>query len=282
MKRTIDILLSSILILITLPFGLIIYIILAIELKANPIFIQERGLTLEKYRFKIYKFRTLKTNGRKEYPHTRKEEIFFNTGFAEKLTPFSGWLRKTTLDELPQLFNILIGDMSFVGPRPFMIEDLELMKIEYPEYYYQRSRFSSKPGLSGFWQIYGDREGGIGNLIALETIYENVKSLYFDFKLIFTTIPIILTAGNSDSILFSRRRYKRILPPSLIAALNLRFDVAIKSNYNSTNNSRIEYTIHLPRSWWYASDTYKSFRQPELHIINFTDSKKDYLYKKHA
>lgn len=275
MKRFFDFTLSLILIIITLPLQLVVGIILFLHFRANPIFIQERGITLNNFRFRIFKFRTLKKQKHKRYVHRKKEDIFFNPSFAENIPLFASWLRRTTLDELPQLYNILLGQMSFVGPRPFMIEDLKIMNKEYPDFYLQRSRFKSRPGLTGIWQIYGDRSGGIENLIALETIYENVKSFWIDLKLIFSTFPVVITAKNSDSIVLQQSSTHRVLPDSLVSDLNMRYDVSIKHAVKDFSKNNSSYTIEIPSNWWYASDTYDSKDTTGKHAkvfnINGTD-----------
>ena len=108
-------------------------------------------------------------------------------------------LRKTGLDELPQLINVLKGDMSFVGPRPFSLSDLEIIKNEYPEIYNERVSFNTKPGITGLWQIEGNREEGIRNLIFLEKEYESKKSFLYDLSLVVKTIPVVFLANHSDA-----------------------------------------------------------------------------------
>lgn len=270
MKRLFDIILSLLLIILSLPLQFIIGLILFLQFKANPIFVQERGITLNNYRFKILKFRTLAKLKKQKYRHRNKEDIFFNTSFAENLSTFGSWLRRTTLDELPQLYNILLGHMSFVGPRPFMVEDLKIMKKAYPDYYLQRSKFKSRPGLTGIWQIYGDRSGGIENLIALETIYENVKSFWIDIKLIFATAPVVIAAKNSDSIAVQNSNEHRILPQSLIKDLNIKYDVSIRGTVKDYTSQKEGYTIEIPANWWYASDTYDSKNNSEKHAKVFS------------
>ncbi len=270
MKRFFDLILSLLLIFITLPVQILIALIIFIQFRANPFFVQERGVTLNNFRFKIYKFRTLAKSKDSKYHHRKKEDIFYNTSFAENLSFFASWLRRTTLDELPQLYNILLGHMSFVGPRPFMTEDLKIMKKVYPDYYLQRSKFKSRPGFTGIWQIYGDRSGGIENLIALETIYENVKSFWIDIKLIFATAPIVFAAKNSDSIAVQNSSEHRILPQSLIKDLNVKFDVSIRAAAKDFTSHKEGYTIEIPANWWYASDTYDSKDNSEKHAKVFS------------
>ena len=115
------------------------------------------------------------------------------------------WLRKTGLDEITQLINVLKGEMSLVGPRPLTISDLEIMKKYEPEIHKRRQQLQSKPGITGYWQIFGDRNKGLENLLLLDEFYESKKSLLFDLKLIMSTIVLVMTAKHSDSIIDARK-----------------------------------------------------------------------------
>jgi len=138
LKRLIDIGLSLVLLVITSPlFGLALLLTLA-DGHRHPLFIQRR-LGLHCREFNIYKFRTMKSPPLGATPtHIRKPG-------AQELTPIAHFLRKTNLDELPQLFNVLKGDMSLVGPRPHVIEDARYDASVYARYY---ERYRVRPGLA--------------------------------------------------------------------------------------------------------------------------------------
>jgi len=120
----------------------------------------------------------------------------------KKFVPsFSGWLRKTGLDELPQFLNVLSGKMSIVGPRPLTLSDLQLLKEKFPGSYSKRETLTVKPGISGLWQLYGDRKKGIANLIELDFLYQRHHSFWTDMKIIGITIYIVITADISDAIM---------------------------------------------------------------------------------
>jgi hypothetical protein len=181
-----------------------------------------------------------------------------------EVTKFAGWLRKTGLDELPQIFNIFFGQMSFIGPRPLMLKDLEIMKKEYPENYKERELMNSKPGLSGMWQIFGNRDHGVENLIGMDYLYDKYKNISLDFKLIISTIPIVLLSNISDAILYKRRSSisRKYIPYSHSSDLTVKLKLVPKfTKLKSRNNTDAKkyYTIELPESWWYANDTYKIF-----------------------
>ena len=130
----------------------------------------------------------------------KNQHVFLKPQNRNNISNFGKWLRKTGLDEIPQIYNVLKGDMSFVGPRPFMISDLKLLKKNDWEYYKLRESFNSKPGITGLWQIFCNRDKGAKNLIALEKIYEDMKSIKYDLKILVHTVPVFLTANNSDAI----------------------------------------------------------------------------------
>lgn len=105
------------------------------------------------------------------------------------------------MDEVPQLLNILAGSMSLVGPRPLSIEDLKIMEKTTPELYYKRTLLHSKPGLTGCWQVFGDRNQGVKNLIRYDEFYEEKKSLMLDLYIIIRSISIMVSAKHSDAII---------------------------------------------------------------------------------
>lgn len=271
LKRIFDILLSLTLLLLSLPILIIFSIIIFIELKSFPIYIQERGLTLEEHRFKIYKLKTIKHRD-DNISHSTEEDIFLKPGLKDKVTSFSRWLRKTGLDELPQLFNVIIGDMCLIGPRPLMIEDLETMKKLSPELYERRGKLKSMPGISGLWQLFGNRSEGLIGMIALESIYEKVASPFLDLKLLAYTSTVILQAKNSDSIFHVEKatatRVKTILDSSsnLKVTLNMPEGIA-KFIIENVEKHEGKYTVELPSDWWYVSDTYDNAKKQSKPII---------------
>ena len=282
MKRLFDIIFATLFFIISLPFLIIFSIIIFLELRSSPIFIQERGLTLDKHRFKILKLRTLKKR-EKNIEHKTEQDIFLKPSLVKSVSPFSKWLRKTGLDELPQLLNVIIGNMSLVGPRPLMIEDLETMKKLSPEIYGRRSELQSKPGITGLWQLFGNREEGLIGMIALESLYEKVGSISLDIKLIAYTSTVILQAKNSDSIFYKERATATKVQTILDSSSNLKISLNMPDGIARFIIENVEkhegkYTVEIPQDWWYVSDTIKAGQNKKqtvniYHIEAKTSSK---------
>jgi len=186
-KRPMDFLLSLIAIIVLSPVLLTIAILVRINLGSPIIFKQERPGLNEKI-FTLYKFRTM-TNEKDENGQLLPND--------KRLTKFGRALRSTSLDELPELYNILKGDMSFVGPRPLLVEYLPL----YNEH--QRKRHNVRPGLSGLAQVNGRNAITWEEKFDYDIEYVENISFLLDMKIIFQTIIKVLKRegiNNSQSI----------------------------------------------------------------------------------
>lgn len=184
-KRIMDIIFSSLGIVILLP----VYIILAIMIKLDskgPILFKQVRVGKDRKDFVIYKFRTMVVSAESKRELEINPEDMDNFVFQSKsdnrITKVGSFLRKTSLDEIPQLFNVLIGNMSLVGPRP---EIPEVVKY-YPEEYYQR--LLVLPGITGLAQISGRGEIELGKTVYYDLTYINKFSILFDLKILFTTV----------------------------------------------------------------------------------------------
>lgn len=172
MKRLFDFVISSSLIIVLLP--LIIAIMAAVRIKlGSPLFFKQMRSGFQGKPFYIYKFRTM-TNDRDQYEHLYPDEL--------RLTDFGKFLRHYSLDELPQLFNVLKGDMSFVGPRPLLVEYMSLYNEE------QLRRFEVNPGITGWAQIKGRNTISWEEKFKLDVWYVDNRSLFLDIKIFFLTI----------------------------------------------------------------------------------------------
>ncbi|MBK7980134.1 MAG: sugar transferase [Ignavibacteriae bacterium] len=273
LKRIFNIAFASLILIITLPFLLLVCLIIMIEFRSFPIFIQERGLTLTKHRFKIYKIRTIKNSFEKIKQYT-EEDIFIKSNLRSDITAFAKWLRTTGLDELPQMLNVIIGDMDLIGPRPLMLEDLETIQKISPELYNKREKLNCKPGISGLWQLFGNRNEGIIGMLALESLYERVSSPFLDLKLILYTFTVVLQAKNSDSIFYTPRangmRVETYFSNSsnLKVVLNMPESIA-KFIIEKVNKTEGKYTIEIPSDWWYVSDSYKTAKNNKAELVMY-------------
>lgn len=170
-KRFYDMLLSGVAILVLSPILLILIIIGTIKMKGNPFFTQLRPGKNEKI-FKLIKFRTM-TCETDENGILLPDEV--------RLTKYGKLLRSTSLDELPELFNIFIGQMSIVGPRPQLVRDMVFMTEE------QRKRHSATPGLTGLAQCSGRNNMSWEQKFAYDLEYIEKISLWEDIRIIFMT-----------------------------------------------------------------------------------------------
>ena len=172
LKRPLDFILSLTGIIVLSPLLIIIAILVRIKLGSPVIFRQKRPGLNEKI-FTLYKFRTM-TDERDESGELLPDEV--------RLTKFGKFLRSTSLDELPELFNILKGDMSLVGPRPQLIRDMVFMTPE------QRQRHSVLPGLTGWAQVNGRNDVTWEEKLRLDLEYIEDITFVGDLKIIFMTI----------------------------------------------------------------------------------------------
>ncbi|NWF57688.1 MAG: sugar transferase [Syntrophaceae bacterium] len=189
-RRISDFLGGLVLIILLAPFLFIIALLIRIDSPGPSLYRQPRyGLNGRK--FTCYKFRSMHLGSDEK----RKELIDFNltNGPAFKMkndprvTRVGKYLRKASLDELPQLLNVLKGDMSFVGPRPLLLEEVE--KLEG----WQRRRLSMKPGITGLWQVSGRNQIDFNEWMKLDLEYIDNWSLWLDLKILLKTIPVVLS-----------------------------------------------------------------------------------------
>ncbi len=190
LRRLRDIVFSLLALILLSPVMLIVAIIVFIECpKANPIFVQER-VGLNGKVFKLYKFRSMIPDAEEKLgdllAFNEMEGNAFKIKNDPRITKVGRFLRMTSLDELPQLFNIIKGDMSIVGPRPPLPREV----AEYDEYELQRLYVT--PGLTCYWQILPDRnEVSFDKWVELDIKYINERSLKTDFIIILKTFSAV-------------------------------------------------------------------------------------------
>lgn len=182
-KRVIDLLVALIIFTVLSPVFLIVVILLAIANSGKPFFFQRRPGKNEKI-FKVIKFKTM--NDRKD----KNGELLPD---ADRLTPVGSFIRRTSLDELPQMINVIKGDMSLIGPRPLLIEYL-------PRYSdVQRHRHDVRPGITGWAQVNGRNTISWQQKFEYDVWYVNNISFALDFKIFFLTIRNIVKSEGISS-----------------------------------------------------------------------------------
>lgn len=180
--------------LILLPFICIVAVLVKLS-SPGPVFYGHERIGRAGKKIRVWKFRSMEINAEEklekvlaENPEYQKE---WNESFKltndPRVTPIGRFLRKSSLDELPQLFNVLMGDMSFIGPRP--VTDDEILKYGENFTYI----FSVKPGLSGMWQVSGRSDTDYAERVAFDSYYIQNWSIWLDIWLIFKTIGVVLT-----------------------------------------------------------------------------------------
>jgi len=180
-----DILISIILLVLTSPIIVLTFFILSFQNSGRPLFFQERpGKDLKP--FKIVKFKTM---------NDRKDEFGNLLPDNVRLTFFGRWIRKLSIDELPQIFNVLKGDMSLIGPRPLLNKYVPLYSKE------QLRRHEIRPGITGWAQVNGRNSISWKKKFELDIEYIDRISFFFDCRIIYITIiKIIRTKGVNQSI----------------------------------------------------------------------------------
>jgi exopolysaccharide biosynthesis polyprenyl glycosylphosphotransferase len=195
-KRALDFCLSLILIILTSPLFLIAGLGIKLTSPGPIFFIQER-LGLNKRIFRLYKFRTMVINAEKmiaQLEHLNEVDgPAFKIKNDPRITPFGRFLRKTSIDELPQFINVLRGNMSLVGPRPLPVRDYNGFSHDW-----QRRRFSVRPGITCLWQINGRSNIPFENWMKLDIEYIDNWSLSLDLKILWKTIPKVLKGDGAS------------------------------------------------------------------------------------
>ncbi len=189
-KRLFDFIVSLLFVIVFSPFFLVIMLIISLsDMKGKPIFVQDRVGKNGKI-FKLYKFRTMCIDAEDQKASLREQNEADGPAFKIKddprITKIGGFLRKTNIDELPQMINILIGNMSFVGPRPTIPEEV----AQYSET--DKLRQLVTPGLTCYWQASKNRNDiPFDEWMALDRKYIEDRGFLLDLKLIFRTIAAV-------------------------------------------------------------------------------------------
>ncbi len=200
LRRCFDLVVSLALILLLSP--LLIGVALAVRLDSHgPAFFRQRRVGHREREFTLFKFRSMRVDadprGHQEYvtalikgesaSQEAGRENLYKLAVDNRITPVGRWIRRWSLDELPQLFNVVKGDMTLVGPRPAIAYEVS----EYPSWY--RERFSVKPGLTGYWQVSGRSERTYEEMVRLDIEYVERRSLALDLLILLKTPWVVLS-----------------------------------------------------------------------------------------
>lgn len=189
MKRFFDLLFGVLAIIVLTPAIVMIGLLVRFKL-GSPIFFCQIRPGLNGKSFRMIKFRTMRN---------AVDESGIPMPDALRLTPFGRWLRGTSLDELPELWNVIKGEMSLVGPRPLLVEYLPIYSVE------QARRHEVRPGITGWAQVNGRNAISWNKKLELDTWYVDNRNLYLDIKIIFMTVLKVLAkkdvkAGGGEEI----------------------------------------------------------------------------------
>lgn len=195
-KTLLDFLIAGTVLLVLAPLLAVVALLIKYESPGPVLFMQQR-LGVNKRLFKIYKFRTMREDAEQMQADLEQLNELDGPAFKMKndprITPLGKWLRKTSIDELPQLFNVLKGDMSLVGPRPLPVRDFKGFENDI-----HRRRFSVKPGITCLWQISGRSNIGFEQWMELDMNYIDDWSLWLDLKILLKTIPAVITRTGAE------------------------------------------------------------------------------------
>jgi lipopolysaccharide/colanic/teichoic acid biosynthesis glycosyltransferase len=205
-KRTLDV----VFILLMLPFVLPLAILVAILIRtvsAGPVLFRQERVGYLGRKFMCFKFRTMFV-GAETSTHQGHLQVLMQSDAPmvkldargdSRIIPLGMWLRSSGLDELPQLINVLRGEMSMVGPRPCLAYECDNYLP------WQRERFNTLPGLTGLWQVSGKNQTTFAEMMRLDISYTREKTLWLDMKIILKTIPAIL-----GQVWFARMKKKSL------------------------------------------------------------------------
>jgi lipopolysaccharide/colanic/teichoic acid biosynthesis glycosyltransferase len=196
LRRALDVLVAGGLLLVLLP--LLVLLVLAVRLDSSgPALFRQRRAGRGLREFTMLKFRTMYT-GADATPHREYVQALigdergpergrlYKLSVDDRVTRVGRFLRSWSLDELPQLINVLLGQMALVGPRPVIPYEVEM----YPEDYL--GRFDVKPGLTGLWQVSGRNERTYEEMVKLDVQYAHEASLLLDLRILVKTVPVVL------------------------------------------------------------------------------------------
>jgi len=194
-KRSIDVIGAILGLLILLPIFFIVGILIKIEDPKGPVFFKQIRVGKDGSEFNMYKFRSMVTDAEEKLAEllslNQVSGAMFKMKNDPRVTKIGRFIRKTSIDELPQLLNVLKGEMSLVGPRPPLSREVK----EYTNY--QMQRLLVTPGCTGIWQASARSSVGFEEMVEMDLYYIRNRSLFLDFKIILKTITVFLGSKNA-------------------------------------------------------------------------------------
>lgn len=195
MKRLIDIIGSLLGLILLSPVFLIVAILIKIEDPKGPVFFKQVRVGKGETEFQMYKFRSMVSDAEERLKEllalNEVSGAMFKMKNDPRITKIGKFIRKTSVDELPQLWNVLKGEMSLVGPRPPLLREVKEYTL------YEKQRLLVTPGCTGLWQISGRSNIGFEKMVELDLYYMKNRSLNFDIKIILKTFFVLL--GTKDA-----------------------------------------------------------------------------------
>jgi lipopolysaccharide/colanic/teichoic acid biosynthesis glycosyltransferase len=188
-KRGFDLLGAGLTLLAFAPIMAVIALAIRIESR-GPVFFRQTRVGRDGQRFEIFKFRSMVAGAEELKPelvHLNETEGLFKIAEDPRITRVGRLIRRSSLDELPQLLNVMRGEMSLVGPRPLVVdEDVQVQGLD-------RSRLHLTPGMTGHWQVLGSARIPMAEMVAIDYLYVANWSLWSDIKLLLRTVPHVLS-----------------------------------------------------------------------------------------
>ncbi|AJS60043.1 sugar transferase [Paenibacillus sp. IHBB 10380] len=195
MKRTMDVMGASLGLLLLSPLFAVVALLIKLEDPKGPVFFHQIRVGKNEKKFHMFKFRSMVSNAEDLLDELLDQNEVSGAMFKMKndprITKIGKFIRKTSMDELPQLWNVLRGEMSLVGPRPPLVREI----AEYSTYDKQRLRVT--PGCTGLWQVSGRNSVGFEKMVELDIRYIDQRSITYDLRIIFKTIRMLF--GTKDA-----------------------------------------------------------------------------------
>ncbi|WP_257131601.1 sugar transferase [Bacillus sp. AFS017336] len=194
-KRLMDLLGAFLGLLVLLPVFIVVAIFIKLEDPKGPIFFYQTRVGKDGKEFKMYKFRSMVTDAEERLKeliqYNEVSGAMFKMKDDPRITRIGKFIRKTSIDELPQFFNVLLGDMSLVGPRPPLPREV----ADYTDF--DKQRLLVTPGCTGLWQVSARNSVGFDEMVQLDLMYISNRSIIFDIQIILKTVGVLLGSKNA-------------------------------------------------------------------------------------